>query len=80
MCIRLDIPDPMGGQGHRFPPAKSSAGSSATTTTTAGGSGGAAGGVPTGVRRLERFGEEGKGGVWKGLGRKGKGKGKYGKV
>lgn len=20
MCIRLDAPDPMGGQGHRFPP------------------------------------------------------------
>ncbi|XP_050735960.1 neuronal acetylcholine receptor subunit alpha-10-like isoform X2 [Eriocheir sinensis] len=35
MCIRLDIPDPMGGQGHRFPPPGAATTTATTTTTTA---------------------------------------------
>ncbi|KAK8400692.1 hypothetical protein O3P69_002469 [Scylla paramamosain] len=42
MCIRLDVPDPMGGQGHRFPPPPPS---SAATSTGGGGGGGSGSGA-----------------------------------
>lgn len=32
MCIRLDVPDPMGGQGHRFPPPPPPTAASGATT------------------------------------------------